>query len=167
MSVGLTQLREDVNGTKRLESDGTLPRWLEVGSWCFPLPTLWGAQPANCRPWEGSAPPLRKPAPFNKAAAVLLLLSPLLGLAPSLSPVQLVRPHAQRSLTGYSPWDSPGKNVGVGCHFLLHLSPENPNILQKAEDNFPSVSTVIAILENSTCIQKIYFKKTFFDATGF
>ena len=21
---------------------------------------------------------------------------------------------------GYPPWDSPGKNTGVGCHFLLH-----------------------------------------------
>ena len=36
--------------------------------------------------------------------------------------------HGQRSLVGYSPWghtrlpcpwDSPGKNTGVGCHFLL------------------------------------------------
>ena len=27
--------------------------------------------------------------------------------------------HGQRSLAGYSPWDSPGKNTGVGCHFLL------------------------------------------------
>ena len=27
--------------------------------------------------------------------------------------------HGQRSLEGYSPWDSPGKNTGVGCHFLL------------------------------------------------
>ena len=23
------------------------------------------------------------------------------------------------------PWNSPGKNTGVGCHFLLHLSPES------------------------------------------
>ena len=23
--------------------------------------------------------------------------------------------HGQRSLMGYSPWDSPGKNTGVGC----------------------------------------------------
>ena len=30
-----------------------------------------------------------------------------------------LRPHGQRSLAGYSPWASPGKNAGVGCHFLL------------------------------------------------
>ena len=29
-----------------------------------------------------------------------------------------VRPHRQQ-LTGLYPWDSPGKNTGVGCHFLL------------------------------------------------
>ena len=23
--------------------------------------------------------------------------------------------HGQRSLAGYNPWDSPGKNTGVGC----------------------------------------------------
>ena len=36
-----------------------------------------------------------------------------------LSHVQLLRPHGQMSLAGYSQWDSPGKNTGVGCHFLL------------------------------------------------
>ena len=24
------------------------------------------------------------------------------------------------------PWDSPGKNPGVGCHFLLHSSVNSP-----------------------------------------
>ena len=36
-----------------------------------------------------------------------------------LSRVQLLRSHGQRSLAGYSPWDSPGKNTRVGYHFLL------------------------------------------------
>ena len=27
--------------------------------------------------------------------------------------------HGQRSLVGCSPWDSPGKNIGVGCQALL------------------------------------------------
>ena len=30
-----------------------------------------------------------------------------------------LRPHGQRSLAGYSPWGSLGKNTGVGCHLLL------------------------------------------------
>ena len=30
-----------------------------------------------------------------------------------------VRPHRQQPTRLRSPWDSPGKNTGVGCHFLL------------------------------------------------
>ena len=30
-----------------------------------------------------------------------------------------VRPHRQQSNRLLCPWDSPGKNTGVGCHFLL------------------------------------------------
>ena len=30
-----------------------------------------------------------------------------------------VRPHGQQSTRLCCPWDSPGKNTGVGCHFLL------------------------------------------------
>ena len=33
-----------------------------------------------------------------------------------------VRPHRQQPTRLPCPWDSPGKNTGVGCHFLLHLS---------------------------------------------
>ena len=30
-----------------------------------------------------------------------------------------VRPHRWQSTRHHHPWDSPGKNTGVGCHFLL------------------------------------------------
>ena len=30
-----------------------------------------------------------------------------------------VRPHRQQPIRLHCPWDSPGKNTGVGCHFLL------------------------------------------------
>ena len=30
-----------------------------------------------------------------------------------------VRPHRQQTTRLPHPWDSPGKNTGVGCHFLL------------------------------------------------
>ena len=30
-----------------------------------------------------------------------------------------VRPHSRQSTRLPHPWDSPGKNTGVGCHFLL------------------------------------------------
>ena len=32
-----------------------------------------------------------------------------------------VRPHRQQPTRLLCPWDSPGKNTGVGCHFLLPL----------------------------------------------
>ena len=30
-----------------------------------------------------------------------------------------VRPHRQKPIRLHRPWDSPSKNAGVGCHFLL------------------------------------------------
>ena len=38
-----------------------------------------------------------------------------------------VRPHRQQPTRLPRPWDSPGKNTGVGCHFLL---PRNARVLQ-------------------------------------
>ena len=32
-----------------------------------------------------------------------------------------VRPHRQQLTRLLCPWDSPGKNTGVGCHFLLQI----------------------------------------------
>ena len=44
----------------------------------------------------------------------------LLPLLPSLSVVSdSVRPHRRQPTSLRRPWDSPGKNTGVGCHFLL------------------------------------------------
>ena len=46
-----------------------------------------------------------------------------------------VRPHRRQPTRLPCPWDSPGKNTGVGCHFLLD-SPkytEAQNQLAKAE----------------------------------
>ena len=35
-----------------------------------------------------------------------------------------VRPHRQQPTRLLCPWDSPGKNTGVGCHFLLQCMKE-------------------------------------------
>ena len=37
----------------------------------------------------------------------------------SLSLLSRVQPHRQQPTRLLCPWDSPGKNTGVGCHFLL------------------------------------------------
>ena len=36
-----------------------------------------------------------------------------------------VRPHRQQPTRFLCPWDSPGKNTGVGCHFLLQCMKVN------------------------------------------
>ena len=48
-----------------------------------------------------------------------LCLRPLLLLLSHFSRVQLLRPHRRQPTRLPCPWDSPGKNTGVGCHFLL------------------------------------------------
>ena len=135
MSVGLTQLSEDVN-RKRLESDGTLPRWLEVGRWCFLLPSLWAGGPSLPPAGLGTTQPpsLRKPSPFTKAASALPALSRGGGAlvaksCPTLAAAWTEEPDRLQSM-GFSkqecwsglPFPSPS------------LSPENPNTLQKAEN---------------------------------
>ena len=40
-----------------------------------------------------------------------------------------VRPHRRQPTRLLCPWDSPGKNTGVGCHFLLHRFPNFPQSL--------------------------------------
>ena len=43
--------------------------------------------------------------------------------AKSLQSYLTVWPHRRQPTRFLHPWDSPGKNTGVGCHFLLQLSP--------------------------------------------
>ena len=49
--------------------------------------------------------------PFPVSLPLLLLLL--------LSRFSRVRPHRRQPTRLPRPWDSPGKNTGVGCHFLL------------------------------------------------
>ena len=41
--------------------------------------------------------------------------------AKSLQSCPTLRPHRRQPTRLLCPWDSPGKNTGVGCHFLLQL----------------------------------------------
>ena len=52
-----------------------------------------------------------------------------------------VRPHRQQPTRVLCPWDSPGKNTGVGCHFLLHhcLS----KIILRILENIPNFNSVL------------------------
>ena len=51
--------------------------------------------------------------------ASLILLVLLLLLLSHFSVSNSVRPHKRQPTRLPRPWDSPGKNTGVGCHFLL------------------------------------------------
>ena len=42
-----------------------------------------------------------------------------------------VRPHKRQPTRLPCPWDSPGKNTGVGCHFLLQCMKVKVNLLSK------------------------------------
>ena len=45
--------------------------------------------------------------------------------AKSLQSCPTLRPHRRQPTRLPRPWDSPGKNTGVGCHFLLQCMKVN------------------------------------------
>ena len=48
-----------------------------------------------------------------------------------------VRPHGLQPTRLLCPWDSPGKNTGVGCHFLLQSSKASLSKLGKTKQKIP------------------------------
>ena len=89
----------------------------EEESWCgaaYSIVSLRNVgqdlQGAQTNHQENSVSPRKEPA----------LVSPLLLLLLSHFVVSdSVRPHRRQPTRLPRPWDSPGKNTGVGCHFLL------------------------------------------------
>ena len=60
-----------------------------------------------------------------------------------------VRPHRQQPTRLPRPWDSPGKNAGVGCHFLLQcmkvkseseVAPSCPTLSNPMDRSLPGSS---------------------------
>ena len=70
--------------------------------------------------WKVS-PRLRVPSAFGLFTGWLgtVCLSSSSAAAKSLQSCPTVRPHRRQHTRLPGPWDSPGKNTGVGCHFLL------------------------------------------------
>ena len=50
--------------------------------------------------------------------------------AKSLQSCPTVRPHRQQPTRLHRPWDSPGKNPGVDCHFLLQCVKSESEVAQ-------------------------------------
>ena len=44
-----------------------------------------------------------------------------------------MRPHGRQPTRLLHPWDSPGKNTGVGCHFLLHCMKMKVKLLSRVQ----------------------------------
>ena len=92
-----------------------------------------------------------------------------------------VRPHRRQPTRLPRPWDSPGKNTGVGCHFLLQcmkvkseseVSQPCPTLSDTMDCSLPGSSVhgifqarvlewgAIAFSENNSyCISNIYFTR--------
>ena len=49
-----------------------------------------------------------------------------------------VRPHRQQPTRLHCPWESPGKNAGVGCHFLLQCIKVKSE--REVTQSFPTLS---------------------------
>ena len=65
----------------------------------------------HCATWESLSKIVQ---PFYSIIAGILLL-----LLSRFSRVRLCETHRRQPARLPCPWDSPGKNTGVGCHFLL------------------------------------------------
>ena len=81
-----------------LDSLGQKRKGMEIWYYVFKCKTAWGTR---CT-WV-----LLKMNEHAAAAAVASVVS------------DSVRPHRRQPTRLPCPWDSPGKNIGVGCHFLL------------------------------------------------
>ena len=101
MDMSLSKLQEMVKDREvwRAIVHGVTKSWAWLSDWTTDgKESAWSCERPGFNPWIRKMPWKRKWQPTS----VFL-------------PGEL---HGQKSLTGYSPWDSPGKNTGVGCHFL-------------------------------------------------
>ena len=81
-----------------------------------------------------------------KVKQILLLL---LLIASVMS--DSVRPHGLQPTRLLHPWDSPGKNTGVGCHFLLQC------MKVKSEREVAQYCPSLEIPKASTFIKELLF----------
>ena len=65
----------------------------------------------------GTSPQLRPPV--ADSCQCLAKTTAAAAAAKSFQSCPTLRPHRQQPTRLPRPWDSPGKNTGVGCHFLL------------------------------------------------
>ena len=78
--------------------------------------------PTLCDPKGGSPPGSSIPGMLQARTLewVAISFSNACMHAKLLQSCLTLRPHGQQPTRLLCPQDSPGKNIGVGCHFLLH-----------------------------------------------
>ena len=72
-----------------------------------------------CDPIDGSPPGSPVPGILQARTLEWVAIYSVAAAANSLQSCPTVRPHRRQPTRLPRPWDSPGKNTGVGCHFLL------------------------------------------------
>ena len=59
--------------------------------------------------------------PYTQMASIFNIAAAAAAAKSHQSCPTLLRPHRRQPTRLPRPWDSPGKNTGVGCHFLLQF----------------------------------------------
>ena len=59
-----------------------------------------------------------------------------------------VRPHRQQPTRLHCPWDSPGKNTGVGCHCLLQIETLKINVPEKGKESIAGRLPLISPIDH-------------------
>ena len=107
-------------------------------------PTLW--DPIDSGPPGSSIPGIPQARTLEWVA---ISFSNACMLSPVMS--DSVQPHRQRPTRFLHPWNFPGKNTGVGCHFLLQCmhakSLQSCPTLCNPMDSSPPASSVYRILQ--------------------
>ena len=76
-------------------------------------------QGRDAHTWRGRARASPSEEKGSKEAVKSFIQDSSLLAAKSLQSCPTVQPHRRQPTRLPRPWDSPGKNTGVGCHFLL------------------------------------------------
>ena len=92
----------------------------------------------------------------------------------SLSLVRLLQPHGLQPVRLLCPWDSPGKNTGVGCHFLfqgifptqelnlglLHCRQSNANPRIRLSKTSTSTTVHMKLIAQEKCALSRFFTQS-------
>ena len=75
----------------------------------------------------------------------------------------LVRPQGQQPTRLHCPWDSPGKNTGVGCHFLLQCMKVKSE--SEAAQSCPTLSDPMDCSLPGSSVHGIFQARIYFSST--